>query len=86
MIHMGWSLGKMKIRPGMSTVFLKTIKFYNGLAPRHLMGHRFMSIEMSKRKKLDLDCLNPSLKKIEYAVRGPIVEIATKLQDELNRV
>lgn len=40
----------------------------------------------SKRtaKVLTLDTLNPHIKKMEYAVRGPIVQRAVQIQDELN--
>lgn len=44
----------------------------NGLAPRH--------------KVLTLESMNPWIKKVEYAVRGPIVTRAVQLEKELQQV
>lgn len=38
------------------------------------------------QKVLTLDNMNPSIKNVQYAVRGPIVVRATQLQKELSEV
>ena len=37
-------------------------------------------------KLLTLETLNPNIKNVEYAVRGPIVQLASKLEKELEQV
>lgn len=37
-------------------------------------------------KVLTLDTMNPSVKKVEYAVRGPIVQRAAQIEVELQQV
>ena len=37
-------------------------------------------------KLLTLDTLNPNIKNVEYAVRGPIVQLASELEKELEQV
>ena len=39
-----------------------------------------------KSKLLTVDTLNPNIKNVEYAVRGPIVQLASKLEKELEQV
>ncbi|XP_039609741.1 alanine aminotransferase 2-like isoform X1 [Polypterus senegalus] len=39
--------------------------------------------EMSQRKVLTIDTMNPNIKKVEYAVRGPIVLRAVEIEKEL---
>lgn len=41
---------------------------------------------MSRTKVLTIDTMNPVVKKVEYAVRGPIVQRAVELEKELNEV
>lgn len=40
----------------------------------------------SRAKVLTLDTMNPNVKKVEYAVRGPIVQRAVQLEKELKEV
>lgn len=40
----------------------------------------------SKAKVLTIDTMNPTVKKVEYAVRGPIVQRAVELERELSQV
>lgn len=41
---------------------------------------------MSRAKVLTIDTMNPTVKKVEYAVRGPIVQRAVELERELSEV
>lgn len=41
---------------------------------------------MSRGKVLTIDNMNPTVKKVEYAVRGPIVQRAVELERELSEV
>ena len=41
---------------------------------------------MSRAKVLTIDTMNPVVKKVEYAVRGPIVQRAVELERELSEV
>lgn len=40
----------------------------------------------SRNKVLTLDTMNPNVKRVEYAVRGPIVQRAVQLEKELREV
>lgn len=40
----------------------------------------------SRGKVLTLDTINPNVKRVEYAVRGPIVQRAVQLEKELREV
>ena len=40
----------------------------------------------SRAKVLTIDTMNPTVKKVEYAVRGPIVQRAVELERELSEV
>lgn len=40
----------------------------------------------SRRKVLTLDTMNANVKKVEYAVRGPIVQRAVELEKQLREV
>ena len=40
----------------------------------------------SRAKVLTMDTMNPTVKKVEYAVRGPIVQRAVELEKELSQV
>lgn len=40
----------------------------------------------SRAKVLTIDTMNPAVKKVEYAVRGPIVQRAVELERELSQV
>lgn len=40
----------------------------------------------SRAKVLTIDTMNPTVKKVEYAVRGPIVQRAVELEKELSQV
>lgn len=40
----------------------------------------------SRAKVLTIDTMNPTVKKVEYAVRGPIVQRAVELERELSQV
>lgn len=40
----------------------------------------------SRAKVLTIDTMNPTVKKVEYAVRGPIVQRAVELEKELSEV
>lgn len=37
-------------------------------------------------KVLNADTMNPNVKKVEYAVRGPIVQRAVQIENELKEV
>lgn len=39
-----------------------------------------------KEKVLTLDSMNPCVRRVEYAVRGPIVQRALELEQELRQV
>lgn len=51
--------------------------------PREKMTENGVS---SKAKVLTIDTMNPRVKKVEYAVRGPIVQRAVELEKELSQV
>lgn len=51
--------------------------------PREKMTENGVS---SKAKVLTIDTMNPTVKKVEYAVRGPIVQRAVELERELSQV
>lgn len=51
--------------------------------PREKMTENGVS---SKAKVLTIDSMNPTVKKVEYAVRGPIVQRAVELERELSQV
>lgn len=40
----------------------------------------------SRGKVLTMDTINPNVKRVEYAVRGPIVQRAVQLEKELREV
>ncbi|CAG5896573.1 unnamed protein product [Menidia menidia] len=50
--------------------------------PKEKMSENGM---MSRAKVLTIDTMNPTVKKVEYAVRGPIVQRAVELERELNQ-
>lgn len=51
--------------------------------PREKMTENGVS---SKAKVLTIHTMNPAVKKVEYAVRGPIVQRAVELERELSQV
>lgn len=51
--------------------------------PRERMTENGVS---SRVKVLTIDTMNPTVKKVEYAVRGPIVQRAVELERELSQV
>ena len=51
------------------------------------LASRNLSSTMAHNQKiLNLDTMNPNIKKVEYAVRGPIVVKAGKIRRELEQV
>lgn len=66
--------------PGRALSSLSTTR--RGL-PKEKMSENGM---MSRAKVLTLDTMNPTVKKVEYAVRGPIVQRAVELERELSEV
>lgn len=67
------------------------------LSPAPFLLHRAFQRQVSqpgmaenglarREKVLTLESLNPSVKKVEYAVRGPIVTRALELEKELQQV
>ena len=46
----------------------------------------FSAATAMSSKLLTIDSLNPCVKNVEYAVRGPIVQLASKLEKELQQV
>lgn len=48
--------------------------------------HRQAAMNGLKEKVLTLDTMNPCIKRVEYAVRGPIVLRALELEQELRQV
>nr|XP_019969279.1 PREDICTED: alanine aminotransferase 2-like [Paralichthys olivaceus] len=57
-------------------------------ATRHGLPKEKMSENgvVSRAKVLTIDTMNPTVKKVEYAVRGPIVQRAVELERELSEV
>lgn len=51
--------------------------------PKEKMSENGLS---SRAKVLTIDTMNPTVKKVEYAVRGPIVQRAVELERELSEV
>lgn len=51
--------------------------------PKEKMSENGVS---SRAKVLTIDTMNPTVKKVEYAVRGPIVQRAVELERELSQV
>lgn len=51
--------------------------------PKEKMSENGVS---SGAKVLTIDTMNPTVKKVEYAVRGPIVQRAVELEKELSQV
>ena len=51
--------------------------------PKEKMSENGVS---SRGKVLTIDTMNPTVKKVEYAVRGPIVQRAVELERELSEV
>jgi hypothetical protein len=45
-----------------------------------------MQIQAKRTKVITLDTLNPHIKLMEYAVRGPIVTRAAEIEKELSKV
>ncbi|XP_012738050.2 alanine aminotransferase 2-like isoform X1 [Fundulus heteroclitus] len=64
--------------PGRALSSLSTTR--RGL-PKEKMSENGM---MSRAKVLTIDTMNPTVKKVEYAVRGPIVQRAVELERELS--
>lgn len=60
-----------------TTSYLKTMQS----AKRHLSNG-----SVNYQKVLTLDTMNPNIKKVEYAVRGPIVVRAGGIRKELEQV
>ena len=54
---------------------------YSGV---NISGSVFHGRTVSSKKVLTLNSMNPRVKKMEYAVRGPIVQRAVQIQDELD--
>ena len=48
--------------------------------------HSQVAMNGLKEKVLTLDTMNPCVRKVEYAVRGPIVLRALELEQELRQV
>lgn len=48
--------------------------------------HTSVRTMASQRKTLTLETLNPNIKTLEYAVRGPLVTRAAELEKELEKV
>lgn len=50
------------------------------------MSQQAMNGVPSRGKVLTLDNMNPNVKRVEYAVRGPIVQRAVQIEKELKEV
>lgn len=50
------------------------------------MSHPAVNGDSCPGKVLTLDTMNPNVKRVEYAVRGPIVTRAVQLEKELKEV
>jgi len=48
--------------------------------------HHATGVAPSRTKVLSVDNMNPHVKKMEYAVRGPIVIRAGEIEEELKKV
>lgn len=53
---------------------------------RGLAQEKMSETGVSRGKVLTIDTMNPSVKKVEYAVRGPIVQRAVQIEKELKEV
>lgn len=51
-----------------------------------VVGHNQATMNGLKEKVLTLDTMNACVKRLEYAVRGPIVQRALELEQELRQV
>lgn len=49
-------------------------------------GHSQTTVNGMKEKVLTLETMNPCVRRLEYAVRGPIVLRAQELEQELHQV
>ena len=56
------------------------------LARRRLSTTSAVTMESAPMPSLTLDNMNPAIKKMEYAVRGPLVIRATAIEKELEKV
>lgn len=50
------------------------------------MSHQAMNGVSCQGKVLTLDTMNPNVRRVEYAVRGPIVQRAVQIEKELREV
>lgn len=67
----------------LSTRTLSSVSETRRGLPRERMTDNGVS---SRAKVLTIDTMNPTVKKVEYAVRGPIVQRAVELERELSQV
>lgn len=51
-----------------------------------LANNQFSTMSSDNAARLDIETINPLVKKVEYAVRGPIVLKASELEKELAQV
>jgi len=65
-------------------VFSLTGRVRHAAQQSNLSRPRGINAQRRGAKVLTLDTMNPNVKKMEYAVRGPIVQRAVQIQDELN--
>lgn len=75
-----------RIKSGISSA---QTKYYLGALGQSLNDSSKRGISTSRKmneKLLTLQTLNPNIKNVEYAVRGPIVQLASKLEKELEQV
>lgn len=56
------------------------------VARRSCAAQRNYSKKMDDKKCLNIENLNPNIKVMEYAVRGPLVIRATEIEKELQKV
>src|SRR4051812_39840327 len=73
----------------MKTSFGRVALFSISCQPVSRLSTRFLSISSSKmasNKVLNFDNLNPNVKTMEYAVRGPLVIRAVDIEKELAQV
>lgn len=78
-----WPRGRSLTSSPLSSRTISSVSETRRGLPREKMTENGVS---SKGKVLTIETMNPKVKKVEYAVRGPIVQRAVELEKELSQV
>jgi len=78
----------------LSRVMLSSVSVVNGAAPARMVSSTMSATHVTPTKSssvaggrvLTMDTLNPNVRAMEYAVRGPIVTRAAEIEKELQTV